>query len=116
MTKRTKTWKIGEECAGGIITAKATENSAKIEIKEWATGQVIASNAFGRVHIGETIENWLAEFTTPYHAGVVREWIGKIWSKNPKLSEEVVTISLGKSFRKIDFGNDYTSITGWGDK
>ena len=90
MTKRTKTWKIGEECAGGIITAKATENSAKIEIKEWATGEVIASNTFGRVHIGASVENWLFEFTTPYHAERVREWVCNVWAANPKLSAPVV--------------------------
>ena len=90
MTKRTKTWKIGERCAGGVITAKATENSAKIEIKEWVTGEVIASNTFGRVHIGASIENWLFEFTTPYRAGKVREWIGNVWATSPKLSAPVV--------------------------
>ena len=87
---RTKTWKIGEECVGGIIRAKATKNSVKIEICDWSTGEVIASNSFGRIHIGSSVENWLFEFTTPYHAEKVREWIAGAWSTNPKLSAPII--------------------------
>jgi len=77
---RTKTWKIGEECVGGIIRAKATENSVKIEICNWSTGNVIESNTFGRIHFSATIETWLHEFTTLYHIGLVSNWLrNKAW-------------------------------------
>jgi len=87
---RTKTWKIGEECVGGIIRAKAAENSVKIEICDWSTGEVVASNSFGRIHIGSSIESWLFEFTTPYHADKVREWIAGVWATNSKLSAPII--------------------------
>ena len=73
MTRR-KTWKIGEYCAGGIICAKCNGQAVKIEIKEWETGEVIATNVFGRIHIGNEMDQWLSDYTTFLHADNVVQW------------------------------------------
>lgn len=72
---KSKTWKIGEYCAGGIIRAKCGNESVKIEVIDSNTREVIAVNTFGRVHLGYTLEAWMSEFTTPYYTGIVLEWV-----------------------------------------
>jgi len=78
---KTKTWKIGEECAGGIIQAKVSEGTyfpqgttVKILVKEWETGKVIHSDIFGRIHASR-LESFLHDITTSYHASNVMEWV-----------------------------------------
>jgi hypothetical protein len=78
---KTKTWKIGEECVGGIIQAKISENAffplsttVKILVKEWKTGEIIHSDIFGRIHVGR-LSNHLHEMTTSYYASKIMDWV-----------------------------------------
>lgn len=77
---KTKTWKIGEECVGGIIQAKISENvyfpastAVKILIKDWKTKEILDSQVFGRIHESK-LESFLHDMTTCYHASNVMEW------------------------------------------
>ena len=79
MTKRTKTWKIGEYCAGGVIRAKSCGELVKLEIRDYFTGELLDSSAFGRIHERQ-IDAWLNQFTACYYADKVVAWIKqKVW-------------------------------------
>jgi len=78
---RTKTWKIGEECVGGIIQAKISENAyfsgsttVKILIKDYKTKEVLDTRVFGRIHESR-LYVYLHDMTTSYHASNVMEWV-----------------------------------------
>jgi len=78
---KTKTWKIGEECVGGIIQAKISEGTyfpqgttVKISIKDWETKKILDSQVFGRIHESR-LESFLHDMTTSYHASNVMEWV-----------------------------------------
>lgn len=78
---KTKTWKIGEECTGGIIQIKVSEGTyfpqgttIKVLVKEWNGGAVIHSNIFGRIHESNLV-NFLHDMTTSFHAERIMEWI-----------------------------------------
>jgi hypothetical protein len=78
---KTKTWKIGEECIGGIIQIKVSEGTyfpqgttIKVLVKEWKSGAVIHSNIFGRIHESRLV-NHLHDMTTSYHAETIMEWV-----------------------------------------
>ena len=78
---KTKTWKIGESCIGGIIQAKISENAyfpssttVKILVKEWNTGEIIHSDIFGLIHESR-LENHLNEMTTFYYASKIMDWV-----------------------------------------
>ena len=78
---KSKTWKIGECCVGGIIQAKISEGTyfpqgttVKILVKEWKTGEIIHSNIFGRIHESK-LDNYLNEMTTSYYASKIMEWV-----------------------------------------
>jgi len=76
---RTKTWKIGEYCAGGVIRAKSRGDIVKLEIRDYFTDELLNHGAFGRIH-EKYILQYLQEFTTPYHADKVVQWIKeKVW-------------------------------------
>lgn len=84
---KTKTWKIGEECVGGVIQAKVSEGTyfpqgttVKILIKDWKTKEVLNSQVFGRIHESR-LESFLHDMTTSYHASNVMEWVKEnAWS------------------------------------
>ena len=79
MTKKTKTWKIGECCAGGVIRAKSCGELVKLEIRDYFTGELLDHSAFGRIHERQ-IEEFLTQFTTPYYSDNVLAWIKqKVW-------------------------------------
>lgn len=79
MTKRTKTWKIGEYCAGGVIRAKSCGELVKLEIRDYFTDELLDQSAFGRIHERQ-IEEFLTRSTTPYYADKVLAWIKqKVW-------------------------------------
>jgi len=79
MTKRTKTWKIGECCAGGVIRAKSCGELVKLEIRDFWTGELLDYSAFGRIHERQ-IQEFLTKFTTHYHSDNVLAWIKqKVW-------------------------------------
>jgi len=78
---KTKTWKIGECCTGGIIQAKISENvyfpgstTVKILIKDWKTKEIIDCRVFGRIHESR-LSVYLHDMTTSYHASNVMEWV-----------------------------------------
>ena len=92
---KTKTWKIGEECIGGIIQIKVSEGTyfpqgttIKVLVKEWNGGAVIHSNIFGRIHESRLV-NHLHEMTTSYHAETIMEWIKEnAWQHNVLVTME----------------------------
>jgi len=89
MAKKTKTWKIGEYCKGGIITVEITgkvivvigkdwdhsagtrRSSDQSNAKEWTRGTIEStdSNAHNK------LDDFLCNLTTSYYAGKVIEWI-----------------------------------------
>jgi hypothetical protein len=78
---KTKTWKIGECCVGGIIQIKVSEGTyfpqgttIKVLVKEWKSGEIIHSDIFGRLHESR-LENHLNEMTTSYHASKIMDWV-----------------------------------------
>lgn len=77
--KRTKTWKIGEYCAGGIICAKSVGDAVLIEIRDYFTNELIDRTVFAKIHTYR-VDEYLSQFTTPYYSGKVTEWIKqKVW-------------------------------------
>ena len=92
---KTKTWKIGEECIGGIIQIKVSEGTyfpqgttIKVLVKEWKSGEVIHSNIFGRIHESRLV-NHLHDMTTSYHASIIMEWIKEnAWQHNVLVTME----------------------------
>jgi len=85
----TKTFKIGEYCKGGIITAVTTKNSITVIGKEWDFSQGSnkgsnQSNAkeFTRLEVSITdesawrrLDNFISDLTTSYYTEQVLEWI-----------------------------------------
>jgi hypothetical protein len=79
MTKRTKTWRIGECCAGGVIRAKSCGEFVKLEIRDYFTDELLNYSAFGRMHEWQILE-FLNNSTTSYYADKVLQWIKqKVW-------------------------------------
>ena len=84
----TKTWKIGEYCKGGIITAIATKNKVTIIAKDWDMTQGTKrgsnqSNAkeWDRLEVelssGDVyrkLYNYLVDLSTHYWAEVIIDW------------------------------------------
>jgi len=89
MAKKTKTWKIGEYCKGGIITVEITgkvivvigkewdmstgtrRSSNQSNAKEWTRGVVTADDN----HAHRKLDDFLNDLTTSYYAGQVIDWI-----------------------------------------
>lgn len=86
----TKTWKIGEYCVGGIITAVTSGTNVTVIAKEWPyhegsrRSEISASKCkeFGRIQ-GDyrndptrwKIREFLNGLTTIYYMDMVMEWI-----------------------------------------
>ena len=73
----TKTFKIGEYCKGGVITAVATEKQISIIGKEWGT-----MKEFTRLDVAtenesafRQMDDFLCDLTTNYYACKVIEWV-----------------------------------------
>ena len=89
MAKKTKTWKIGEYCKGGIITVEITGKVIQVIGKEWdmSTGTRRSSDQSkakewtrGTVTADENdahrkLYNFLSDLTTHYYAEQVIDWI-----------------------------------------
>jgi len=87
--KATKTFKIGEYCRGGVITAEVNGNRVSVIGKDWDTSKGYnrgsdQSNAkeFDRRTVDVThsnarreLDDFLNDLTTSYYAGQVLEWI-----------------------------------------
>ena len=84
----TKTWKIGEYCKGGIITAIATDEKITIIGKEWdiSAGTSRGSNQSNAKewcrevftpnnNLRMSLFMYLTDLTTSYYAIKVIEWI-----------------------------------------
>jgi hypothetical protein len=79
MTKRTKTWRIGEYCAGGVIRAKSCGEIVKLEIRDYFTDELLNSCAFGRIHERQILQ-FLNHSTTCYYSHKVLQWIKQeVW-------------------------------------
>ena len=87
-----KTWKIGEYCKGGIITAEVTKTKVLIIGKDWdmSAGSNRSSNQsnakeFTRLELDtakvvdmmDEASNFLHDLTTSYYASQVMDWIKK---------------------------------------
>ncbi len=89
----TKTFKIGESCVGGIITAEVSKTKIIIINKQWDMSKgtrrssdqtnakelqrasfEIGVNKFN-FDLEYKVERFLNELTTSYHGGVVIEWL-----------------------------------------
>ena len=91
MAKRTKTFKIGEYCVGGIITVEISGNVLTIINKDWDTsaGYNRGSNQSkakellrGSFVIGDSWWRmkafmYLTELTTAYYADKILDWVEK---------------------------------------
>ena len=89
MAKATKTWKIGEYCKGGIITAEVSGKVVTIIGKEWdmSAGTRRSSNQsnakeWTRLSIDATFNDayrkasdFLCDLTTSYYADEIIKWI-----------------------------------------
>ena len=78
---KSKTWKIGEECVGGIIQAKVSEGTyfpqgttVKILVKDYKTAEIVDSRVFGRLHKNNLLV-YLHDITSSYYAEEVMEWV-----------------------------------------
>jgi hypothetical protein len=100
MAKATKTWKIGEYCKGGIITAEINGKIITLIGKDWDTSAGYSKNSDqskakefirGTITSEESnaerkIMDFLEDLTTHYYSSVVCDWIkskvtlqGKSW-------------------------------------
>ena len=84
-----KTFKIGEACIGGVITAETTAGSVTIKIREWDTsvGFSRGSNQSGARVINtftvkvtdrdadRILHNFISDNATHYWADQVMEWV-----------------------------------------
>ena len=89
MAKATKTWKIGEYCKGGIITAEINGKIITLIGKDWDTSAGYSKNSdqskakeFTRLEVmtdepdAESKVNWfLFDLTTSYYTDVVLDWV-----------------------------------------
>ena len=85
----TRTWKIGEYCAGGIITAQTTAKSVTLIQKEWdySKGSRRSSDQSGARELDRitvpvdsnnsprALSDWLHNITTSYYADQVMQWV-----------------------------------------
>jgi len=84
-----KTFKIGESCRGGILTAIATKDKVTIIGKEWdySKGSNKGSNQtnakeWTRIEVKTSdsnakreLDNWLFDMTTSYYTDMVLKWV-----------------------------------------
>jgi len=85
----TKTFKLGEVCKGGVITAIATKTKVTIIAKDWDTTQGYnkgsnQSNAkeWDRIEVSTSDSdadsklNWfIYDLTTSYYTDVIMDWV-----------------------------------------
>lgn len=73
----TKTWKIGEYCRGGIITARIIGKEIYVCNKMWGTNKelqrlTVQSDSYTAF---DQLDEFLQNLTTDYYAGQVMQWI-----------------------------------------
>ena len=84
-----KTFKIGESCAGGIITAHTTAKTVRLVQREWdySKGSRRSSNQSGADELdritlpvdgsdtSRRLSDWLNNITTSYYSETVLDWV-----------------------------------------
>ena len=72
-----KTFKIGEECAGGIIEIKINNSKTLIEVRNatWEENKTIEIRQFRWELDSFKLELYLNELTTSYYASKIRDWV-----------------------------------------
>jgi hypothetical protein len=84
----TKTFKLGEVCQGGVITAVTTKKSVTIIAKEWDTSSGYSKSSsqvnakeFNRLEVEieddnayRRLYNFLNDLTSSYHSEKILEW------------------------------------------
>lgn len=98
---KTKTFKIGEYCKGGIITVEITgkviiiigkdwdtsagysRSSNQSKAKEFTRGTAIATDR----DVERKIDNFLNDLTTSYYAGQILDWIKSKVELKPEYSQ-----------------------------
>lgn len=86
----TKTWKLGENSNGGIITVETTSKTVTVIGKNWDISKGTLRNSdqsnakeFTRETVNienspnayRTLDNFLNDLTTTYFAGQILDWI-----------------------------------------
>jgi hypothetical protein len=81
----TKTWKIGEYCKGGAITAIVENNDITIIAKEYDTMEEWDRIEVSSKDMGarDYVLNYLRDLTTSYYSGLVMDWIEDKVEFNP---------------------------------
>jgi len=74
---KTKTFKIGESCVGGIIQVKISNNKTMIGIRNatWEKNETLAVRLFRWELDSFKLELYLNDLTTSYYACKIRDWI-----------------------------------------
>lgn len=74
---KTKTWKIGEECVGGIIQVKISEDKTMVGIRNatWGKNETLGARSYRLGRCGHEIELYLNELTSSYYASKIMDWI-----------------------------------------
>lgn len=76
MKARTKSFKIGEECFGGILKVHAENKFYMIEALDYKTKKVLGRHFTLEPGVDRNaIESALCHWTTSYHAGRICDWI-----------------------------------------
>lgn len=74
---KTKTFKIGESCVGGIIQVRISNNKTMIGIRNatWEKNETLAVRLFRWELDSFKLELYLNDLTTSYYACKIRDWI-----------------------------------------
>lgn len=115
---KTKTWKIGEVCQGGIITVEIQGEKISVIGKEWdfSKGYRRSSDQSGAKEFtrrtffstdsrgGNQIEGFIAELSTFYWADQILGWIkSKITLNNLPMSTKAKFIKISEDELKFDY-------------
>jgi hypothetical protein len=74
---KTKTFKIGECCVGGIIQVKISRDKTMIGIRNatWEKNETLGARSFRIGRCSNDIEIYLNDLTTFYYASKIVDWI-----------------------------------------
>ncbi len=89
MAKKTKTFKIGEYCKGGIITAEVSDKEVTVIAKDWDTSKGYnkgsdqsGAKEFDRLTVSldnqnahREVSQFLNDLTSHYYAEQVMDWM-----------------------------------------
>jgi hypothetical protein len=77
MAQTRKTFKIGEYAVGGKVYVQINGKVIQIQFRDWNTDEVIHKGSVlsSQDSSERQIRNFLEDYTTPYYADKVLEWI-----------------------------------------